>query len=460
MFRNEKILKLSRLNWVKPRSVTYSRYFSTSSNPQVVLPLTGFKVVDLTRDLAGPYATQILADLGAEVIKVEHPTRGDDSRHWGPPFAKSLTDSESRGESAYFLAVNRYEATCDQQVSGLQNKKSLALDFKKKRGQNILKALIGTSDVVVENYLPGTLAKYGLAYEQLKDDKIIYASITGYGQTGPYKNRAGYDLMLEAEMGLMHITGEAKGAPVRAGVAITDVTTGLYAANSIMAAIISRSGTGLGQNIDIAMSDCQVATLTNVASSCLISGGPDSGRLGTSHASICPYQAFATKDGTIIVGAANDRLYGIFCQLLKRDDWIEDERFKTNALRVENRDILVPMITEETKKKTTMARTMSPLMFGEWLSLFEGSGIPYAAVNDIQATLNHPHVLARNMITVVEHPTCGPVKLVNTPIKFSKAKPSIREAPPTLGQHTDETLMRLGYNRKEIDILRLEQVVE
>ncbi|KAK9361141.1 CoA-transferase family III domain-containing protein [Lipomyces starkeyi] len=409
MFRNVRIPKLSRLSWTGSPSFSLCRYSSTAADAHVTLPLTGFRVVDLTRVLAGPYATQILADLG-----------GDDTRHWGPPFAKSLTDPDSRGETAYFLSVNR-------------NKKSFGLNFKEKRGQSILKSLIGTSDVVIENYLPGTLAKYDLGYEQLKNDRIIYASITGYGQTGPYRNRA---VMVEAEMGVMHITGEADGAPVQA-------------ANSIMAAIISRSRTGLGQYIDIALSDCQVAALANIASSCLISGEPDAGRLGTSHASICPYQAFPTKDGSIMIGAANDRLYGLMCQLLNKEEWIVEERFTTNALRVKHRSDLIPMIVEETKKKTT----------AEWLDLFEGSGIPYAAVNDIQATLNHPQVLARNMIAVVEHPTCEPLKLVNTPIKYSAAKPTIRVAPPTLGQHTDEILKKLGYSGKEIDILRVEQVI-
>ncbi|KAK9329908.1 CoA-transferase family III domain-containing protein [Lipomyces starkeyi] len=382
MFRKVRILKLSRLSWTGLPSFSLCRYSSTAADPHVALPLTGFRVVDLTRASAGPYATQILADLGAEVIKVEHVTRGDDTRPWGPPFAKSLTDPDSRGESAFFLSVNR-------------NKKSLGLNFKEKRGQSILKSLIGTSDVVIDNYLPGTLAKYYLGYEQLKNDRIIYA------KTVP---DTGSD-----------ITGEADGAPVKVGVVVTDVTTGLYAANSIMAAIISRSRTGLGQYIDIALSDCQIAALSNIQ--------PDAGRLGTSHASICPYQAFPTKDGSIMIGAANDRLYGLMCQLLDREEWIVEERFTTNTLLVKHRSDLVPVIVEETKKKTTE----------EWLDLFEGSGIPYAAINDIQATLNHPQVLARNMIAVVEHPTCGPLKLVNTPIKYSAAKPTIREAPPTLG---------------------------
>ncbi|KAK9466159.1 CoA-transferase family III domain-containing protein [Lipomyces arxii] len=408
----------------------------TASSAHVQLPLTGIKVIDLTRVLAGPYATQILADLGAEVIKVEHVTRGDDTRSWGPPFAKDNGKPGAHGESAYFLSVNR-------------NKKSLALNFQDKRGQEVLKALIASSDIVIENYLPGSLAKYGLSYEQLKNDKIIYASITGYGQNGPFRDRAGYDVMVEAEMGLMHITGEADGSPVKVGVAVTDLTTGLYAANSIMAAIIGRSKTGMGQYIDISLADCQVATLSNIASSCLISGKPDTGRHGTSHPSICPYQAFPTKDGSIMIGGANDRLFGILCRLLGKEEWIIDERFSTNALRVKHRDELVPMIMAQTNLATTE----------EWLDIFEGSGIAYAAVNDIQATLNHPQVLARNMVTTIDHPTCGPLKMINTPIKYSRAKPSIRTAPPTLGQHTDEILEGLGLRTKEIDTMRVEGVV-
>ncbi|CUS14163.1 unnamed protein product [Tuber aestivum] len=305
------------------------------------LPLKGLRVLDLTRVLAGPYCTQILGDLGAEVIKIEHPTRGDDTRAWGPPYAPSKDGG--KGESAYFLAVNR-------------NKKSLGLSFKHPSGQRILQQLAKASDILVENYLPGTLKNYSLDYPTLHGmaPHLIYASITGYGQTGPYKDRAGYDVMVEAEMGLMHITGEPERPPVKVGVAVTDLTTGLYCSNSILAAVIARAGNGgVGQWIDVALSDCQVATLANIASSALISGKGDGGRFGTAHPSIVPYESFPTTDGNIILGGGNDRLYAILCQRIGKPEWITDPRFMTNEERVENRKILVPMVAEVTRSKTT-----------------------------------------------------------------------------------------------------------
>ncbi|KAI8936848.1 hypothetical protein NX059_006085 [Plenodomus lindquistii] len=279
---------------------------------------------------------------------------------------------------------------------------------------------------------------------------IVYASITGYGQTGPYRNRAGYDVMVEAEMGLMHITGARDGPPVKVGVAVTDLTTGLYTSNSIMAALLSRMRTGRGQHVDVALSDCQVATLANIASSCLISGKRDSGRWGTSHPSIVPYRAFKTSDGDILLGGGNDRLFGIICTKLGKPEWATDERFKTNALRVQNRDTLEELMEHETRQRTTQ----------ELLDLLEGSGMPYAAINDVQDTLNHEHVLARDMVKEVDHPACGPIKLVNTPVKWSESTPGIRLAPPTLGQHTDEILEGvLKKSKAEVDELRGEGVV-
>lgn len=427
---------------LRHRSTNFSRlwaarYLSTAAPAS--LPLQGIRVVDLTRVLAGPYATQILGDLGAEIIKLEHPVNGDDTRAWGPPYAPYKPSKETGktragpGESAYFLTVNR-------------NKKSLGINFKSEEGQRIVKELVKTADVLVENYVPGTLKKYGLSYEQLKEinPKLIYASVTGYGQTGPYANRPGYDVMVEAEMGLMHITGEPEGQPVKVGVAVTDLTTGLYTVNSIMAALFHRLKTDRGQHLDVCLSDCQVVTLANIASSALISGKPDSGRQGTAHPSICPYQAFETKGGSIMIGGGNDNLFRHVCDALGRPEWKTDDRFLTNALRVKHRDILVPAITEITKTKTTP----------EWLEVFEGKPFPYASVNDIQTTLAHPHVLARNMVVEVDHPECGPIKMVNSPVKYSESQPTIRSAPPTLGQHTDEVVSGLGYSAAEIEAFK------
>ena len=329
-------------------------------------------------------------------------------------------------------------------------------------------------DVLVENYLPDTLQKYQMDYSTLSkiNPSLIYASITGYGQTGPYRKRAGYDVMVEAEMGLMHITGVRDGPPVKVGVAVTDLTTGLYTSNSIMAALLGRARTGKGQHIDVALSDCQVATLANMASSALISGQPDSGRWGTAHPSIVPYKGFKTADGDVLLGGGNDRLFGVLCEKIGRPEWPKDERFRDNSARVQNRETLEAMIETETTKKTT----------AEWLQVLDGSGMPYAAVNDIQGTMNHEHgmqpnpplpserasgpdtrfntVLARDMVKEIEHPTCGPLKLVNTPVKYSHSTPSIRTPPPLLGQHTDEILRDImGMDEREIHDLKAEGVV-
>jgi succinate---hydroxymethylglutarate CoA-transferase len=319
---------------------------------------------------------------------------------------------------------------CDCQVN--RNKKSLGLSFQQPAGVGILHQLIRDCDVLVENYLPGALKKYQMDYDTVSklNPGLIYASITGYGQTGPYSNRAGYDVMVEAEFGLMHITGERDGMPVKVGVAVTDLTTGLYTSNAIMAALLGRIRTGKGQHIDSALSDCQVATLANIASSTLISKKRDSGRWGTAHPSIVPYKAFPTKDGSVLFGGGNDRLFGILCERLGESSWATDERFATNSVRVANRVELEQLITEHTVKRTT----------AEWLEVFEGSGMPYAAINDVQDSLRHPHTQARGMVKRIQHPECGEMELVDTPIKYSAADPGIRTPPPTLGQHTDEIL--------------------
>ncbi|RDL29899.1 CoA-transferase family III [Venustampulla echinocandica] len=423
-------------------SLTHSkctrRRFATVQQPDNKrLPLSGVKVLDLTRVLAG-----ILGDLGAEVLKIEHPTRGDDTRQWGPPYAPYIQDKETRsgpGESAYYLSVNR-------------NKKSVGISFKEPAGADVIRRLAAKADVFVENYLPGTLKKYGLDYETLRktNEKLVYASITGYGQTGPYSERAGYDVMVEAEMGLMHITGTRDGPPVKVGCAVTDLTTGLYTANSVMAALLGRAKTGEGQHLDVCLSDCQVATLSNMAESVLISGERDTGRWGTSHPSVVPYRSFRTSNGDILFGAGNDRLFTLLCVGLGKPEWATDARFAINSARVENRDALESGIEEITKTKTT----------AEWEQVFDGKGLPYAKVNDLMDTLNHKHVRARGMVQEIDHPSCGPIELINTPVKYSYSTPGIRTPPPTLGQHTDEVLRdAMGMSEKEIEDLRRGGVV-
>ncbi|TQV92242.1 CAIB/BAIF family enzyme [Cordyceps javanica] len=425
---------------IQPFTLSTRRWNSTSA-AGTPLPLEGYRVLDMTRVLAGPYCTQILGDLGAEVIKIEHPVRGDDTRAWGPPYAKYTVDSgkSGPGEAAYFLGANR-------------NKKSIGLSFQHKDGVDILHKLVAKCDILVENYLPGTLKKYAMDYETLRkiNPGLIYTSITGYGQTGPYSSRAGYDVMVEAEFGLMHITGARDGPPVKVGVAVTDLTTGLYASNSIMAALLGRGKSGKGQHIDVALSDCQTATLANIASSCLISGKRDTGRWGTAHPSIVPYKSFKTKDGDILFGGGNDRLFGILAEGLGMPQWKDDAKYKTNADRVANRLELEDKIETLSQQKTT----------DEWIAVFEGKGMPYAAVNDVQDTLNLEHTKARNMVVEVDHGDCGPIKLVNSPVKFSETQPGVRTPPPTLGQHTNELLSEhLGMSDADITSLKEKGVI-
>ncbi|KAL4934785.1 CoA-transferase family III domain-containing protein, partial [Aspergillus oleicola] len=357
-----------------------------------------------------------------------------------------------------------------------RNKRSLALSFASERGQKILHELAREADILVENYLPQNLKKYNLDYETLSkiNPSLIYTSITGYGQTGPYSSRPGFDVMVEAEFGLAHITGSRDGPPVKVGVAVTDLTTGLYAVQSILASLFTRQTDPEreGQHLDVCLSDCQVATLANMGSSVLISGKRDSGRWGTAHPSITPYQSFPTSDGDIFIGGANDRLFGILCEKLHNPEWKTDERFINNSNRVANRETLESLIQGETRKLSTK----------EWQKRFEGSGLPFAVVNDIKGTMEHEHglsrpyhklappsfehyltkyvtVQARGMVQEIAHPACGPIKVISPPVKYSNAEPSIRRPPPLLGEHTDEILGDIGYSAKDIAALRAEQIV-
>ncbi|TIB73945.1 CoA-transferase family III [Wallemia mellicola] len=420
-----------------------------------MLPLKSIKIVDLSRVLAGPLSTMLLADMGANVIKIEEPTRGDDTRSWLPPAAKLKPNPAAPHlppESAYFLSTNR-------------NKRSLALNLKHKSGQSIIKKLVKDADVFVENYLPGKLSEFGLGYEDIKsiNPSIIYASITGYGQTGPFANAPGYDVLIEAEAGLMHITGEKQGNPVKVGVAITDITTGLYAHGAILAALFNKLRTGEGAHLDISLFESQIASLANIASNYLISG-KEAERQGTSHPSIVPYQTFTASDGYIMIGAGNDKQFVSLAEVLGKDEWNSDERYKTNASRVKYRDELVGQLNCILSKQS----------IDYWLKKFKGSRyvflfyftfltkkrrFSFGPINNIQRTFAHPQSLARNVVTEIEHPRIGNVKLTAPAIGYSGEKLKITKPPPYLGQHTNEVLREEGYTDDELLQFRKEGVV-
>jgi len=375
--------------------------------------LSHLRVLDLSRVLAGPWATQQLADMGAEVIKIEKPDGGDDTRGWGPPFLKDSKGNPTR-EAAYYLCTNR-------------GKKSVCVDMATPQGQEILRELVKSCDVVVENFKVGGLAKYGLDYPTLSAIKpdLVYCSITGFGQNGPRADQGGYDFMIQGLGGLMSITGETAGEPMKVGVAVADLFTGLYATVAILAALAHRDRTGVGQHIDLALFDCQLAMLANVASNYLV-GNVQPPRFGNAHANIVPYQAFETSDGHVLVAVGNDAQFGRFSELCGYSEWAQDERFATNKGRVINREILIPQIQAAVK--------LHPRQY--WIEGMERRAIPGGPINTIAEALAEPQAVARGMVVDIPHPA-GSVKMVANPIHFSQTPIRYENAPPTLGQHNE-----------------------
>lgn len=404
-------------------------------------PLAGIRVLDLSRVFAGPWATQVLADLGAEVVKVERPGRGDDARGLGPPF---LVDGEGRDtvESAFYLSANR-------------NKKSIALDLSQPRGQEIVRQFAATSDVVVENYKVGTLKRYGLDYESLKEvnPSVIYCSITGFGQTGPYSHRPGYDTLFQAMGGVMSVTGDPDGTPgggpMKVGIVLADIMTGMYAAVGVLGALRHRERTGVGQYIDLSLMDSQTAALSHHAMYYLISG-QNPKRFGTSAPAVVPSQMFECSDGFLVLVVGNDPQFRRFAELLGHPEWADDERFRSNGLRVRNRATLIPLV-EAIFRRSSKAH---------WLEKLEEAGIASGPINAISDVFADPQVAARKMVVEVEHPLGGPLKLVANPLQMSATPLTRYEPPPMLGQHTVELLAdMLGLDRSEIERLVEDKVV-
>lgn len=394
-------------------------------------PLQNVRVLDMTRALAGPYCTMMLGDLGADVIKVERPKSGDESRGWGPPFVGEPYGAYA-GESAYFLAANR-------------NKRSITVNIQSAEGQEILRRLAGDADVLVENYRTGELDKFGLGYDDLHRlyPKLIYCSISGYGRTGPYAERPGYDAIIQAEGGMMSLTGPVEGPPSRVGIPIIDITSGMFAATAILSALRARDLTGEGQLIDISLFDVHIALLTNAASNYLI-GEQSPRRQGNAHPNIAPYEIFPVNDGWIMVGAANDRQWATLCNIMNRTDLLNDARFEGNSKRVAHR---VELLAE-------LNRTFSQRNAREWLDALMQAGLPCAPINNLPQVFADPQTEARNMILETQHPTAGAIRMTGFPYKLSATPAEVHAPPPTLGQHTDEILAQLQYSDEEIRALR------
>ncbi|MFN7427707.1 MAG: CaiB/BaiF CoA transferase family protein [bacterium] len=404
-------------------------------------PLSHIRVLDLTRVLAGPWCGQNLADLGAEVTKVERPGKGDDSRAFGPPWIKDAAGNDT-AEAAYFVCANR-------------GKQSVTLDLSKPEAQQIVRRLAAQSDVLLENYKVGDLARYGLGYDDLSKENpgLIYCSITGFGQTGPYKDRPGYDFMAQGMGGLMSVTGERDdlpgGGPQRVGVPIVDIMTGMYASIAVCAAIAHRAVSGRGQYIDMALLDTQVAFLSNQGMNYLATGEAPA-RLGNTHPNIVPYQTFRTSDGAIILACGNDNLFRKFCEVAGCAELATDARFATNGKRVENRAALTATLDAVFARRSTK----------DWVAALEGAGVPNGPINDLKQVFEEPQVIARGMRIDVPHPTAGTVPMVASPMRFSATPIAYEVPPPTLGQHTAEVLAkRLSMSAEEIERLKRDGIV-
>ena len=408
-------------------------------------PLSHVRVLDLSRVLAGPWAGQNLADLGAEVIKVERPGAGDDSRAFGPPWVKDKAGRDTK-DSAYYTSANR-------------GKKSITVNISKPEGQKIVRELAKISDVLIENYKFGDLARYGLAYEDLRklNPKIIYCSVTGFGQTGPYRERPGYDFMIQGMGGMMSVTGEpddevngkAGGGPLRAGVPVADIITGMYASIAICAALAHREKTGVGQQLDLALLDSQIALLAYQNTN-YFSTGKSPKRIGNLHPNIVPYQPFRTRDGSVILACGNDNLYRKFCEVAGAPELADNPRFASNGKRVENRAELTRMLSAIFAKKTTH----------EWVEALEAAGVANGPINDIAQVFEEPQVVARGVKIELDHPVAGKLPLVASPMRFSATPLEHRLAPPVLGQHTEEVLRGLlRLDEREIARLRSEGIV-
>nr|WP_173918791.1 CaiB/BaiF CoA-transferase family protein [Halobacillus sp. Marseille-Q1614] len=386
--------------------------------------LKGIRVLDLTRVLAGPYCSMILGDLGAEVIKVEAPGGSDDTRKWGPPFQE--------GVSAYYLCANR-------------SKKSLTVNLKTNEGRQIIEKLTANSDVVLHNFKTGTMERLGLDYSSLKEinPRIVYCSITGFGETGPYKNLPGYDFIIQAMSGLMSITGDEQSGPQKLGVAITDILTGLYACIGIEAALLERNQSGLGQKIDLSLYDSAVSSLVNIGSNYLLSGQLPK-RLGNHHANIVPYQTFCASDGEMVIAVGNDKQFAALCGIIQQRALALDERFKTNPDRVACRNELIPILQRALLKNPT----------AYWKEKCQEAGIPFGAIQTVEDLVKDEQLNARDMFVSAKHPKAGEVKMIGSPLKLVRTPPSVSSHPPEPGEHTEQILQSIGYSSAEIKDLR------